>query len=77
MLAVRRMWSYLTQRPWGAKELRRVRDQPGGQERLIAEADGIDYVIVNGTILRKHNENQLSEEDELPGKLLRGGRARS
>lgn len=59
----------------GAKELRRVRDQPGGQERLIAEADGIDYVIVNGTILRKHNENQLSEEDQLPGKLLRRGRA--
>ena len=61
----------------GAGDLRRVYDQPGGQDRLIAEADGIDYVIVNGTVLRKHNENQLSGEDQLPGKLLRGGFAQS
>lgn len=59
----------------GDSPLKRVYDQPAGQDRLISEATGIDYVIVNGTILRKHNVNQLTAEDQLPGRILRGGQA--
>ncbi len=58
----------------GAGPLRRVQDLPGGGERLIADAIGIDAVIVNGVVLRRNGREQ-SDAHELPGKLLRGGRA--
>jgi N-acyl-D-aspartate/D-glutamate deacylase len=58
-----------------AGELRRVRDLPGGGERLIADAFGIDKVIVNGVVLRSNGENQVTAGGPLPGALLRGGTA--
>ncbi|OUS10181.1 hypothetical protein A9Q90_01750 [Gammaproteobacteria bacterium 54_18_T64] len=56
-------------------KLQRVYDQPAGQDRLIAEAFGIEAVIVNGTLLRQQNEDQLDPEGPLPGQLLRGAKA--
>jgi N-acyl-D-amino-acid deacylase len=58
----------------GAGPLRRVQDLPGGGERLICDAIGIDAVIVNGVVLRRNGQDQVGVHD-LPGKLLRGGRA--
>jgi N-acyl-D-amino-acid deacylase len=59
----------------GASELRRVHDLPGGGERLIADASGIDKVVVNGVVLRSMNKDQLKADGALPGRLLRGGAA--
>ncbi len=56
-------------------KLDRVYDQPAGQDRLIAEAFGIESVIVNGTLLRQQGEDQVDPKGELPGQLLRGGKA--
>lgn len=56
-------------------KLERVYDQPAGQDRLIAEAFGVESVIVNGTLLRQQGEDQIDPTGELPGKLLRGGAA--
>jgi N-acyl-D-aspartate/D-glutamate deacylase len=56
-------------------KLDRVYDQPAGQDRLIAEAFGIESVIVNGTLLRQWGEDQLDPRGKLPGQLLRGGKA--
>ncbi|MEZ4327485.1 MAG: amidohydrolase family protein [Polyangiales bacterium] len=53
--------------------LRRVRDLPGGAERLEADAIGVDAVIVNGRVLRRHNIDQVGAAEALPGVLLRGG----
>ncbi|HIF09240.1 MAG TPA: amidohydrolase [Sneathiellales bacterium] len=61
----------------GAGGLERVHDLPGGVDRLISQASGIEAVIVNGTLLRQNNQDLLSANDTLPGKLLRGGRAAS
>ncbi len=52
--------------------LRRVHDQPAGADRLIAEAAGIDAVVVNGTVLRRHGTDQVDLAGPLPGQLLRG-----
>lgn len=60
----------------GASPLRRVYDLPAGKDRLVSDAFGIDSVIVNGVILRKNNEDFISRQGKLPGKLLRGGAAR-
>jgi N-acyl-D-amino-acid deacylase len=60
----------------GAGPLRRVQDLPGGAERLICDAIGIDAVIVNGVVLRRNGRDQLADS-ALPGRLLRGGRAAS
>lgn len=57
----------------GAGELRRVHDLPGGAERLISDASGIDAVIVNGQLLRQNNKDALDPKGDLPGRLLRGG----
>ncbi len=58
--------------------LERVNDFPGGSRRLISRSEGIDYVIVNGTILREHNEYAVDENaPKLPGKVLRSFRKRS
>ena len=59
----------------GDEPLKRVWDFPGGADRLISEAVGIDAVIVNGTILRQNNIDRVDVEGPLPGRLLRNGRA--
>jgi len=59
----------------GAGPLQRVGDLPGGADRLVSEAFGIDAVIVNGAILRRNGADALTPEDPLPGRLLRRGHA--
>jgi N-acyl-D-aspartate/D-glutamate deacylase len=51
----------------------RVYDLPGGADRIISEAKGIDAVIVNGTVIRQHDVDQVTPGAVLPGKLLRHG----
>ncbi len=59
----------------GAGPLRRVTDQPAGADRLVADAFGIDAVIVNGTVIRRNGSDAVDAAGPLPGHLLRGGRA--
>jgi N-acyl-D-amino-acid deacylase len=59
----------------GCSELRRVNDQPAGADRLIADASGIDAVIVNGTIIRRDGVDTVDGSGPLPGRLLRNGSA--
>ncbi|MCX7620344.1 MAG: amidohydrolase family protein [Acidimicrobiales bacterium] len=59
----------------GATPLRRVADQPAGQERLVSDAVGIDAVIVNGVLIRRDGTDVLDPSGPLPGRLLRGGSA--
>ena len=59
----------------GCSELRRVHDQPAGAARLVADATGIDAVIVNGVVLRRDDADALGPDAELPGRLLRSGSA--
>jgi N-acyl-D-amino-acid deacylase len=59
----------------GAGALRRVWDFPGGANRLVSDASGIDAVIVNGTVLRQNGHDRVAPDGRLPGKLLRNGRA--
>jgi hypothetical protein len=42
---------------------------------LVADASGIDAVIVNGVLIRRENQDQVKAEGPLPGRLLRHGRA--
>ena len=58
-----------------AGTLRRVYDLPGKADRLVADATGIDAVIVNGQLIRHHNADIVDAHGPLPGKVLRGGRA--
>jgi N-acyl-D-amino-acid deacylase len=60
----------------GPSPLRRVWDMPGGANRLVADASGVEAVIVNGTIVRRNGSDPLDGAGHLPGKLLRNGRAR-
>jgi N-acyl-D-aspartate/D-glutamate deacylase len=60
----------------GPSPLRRVWDMPGGANRLVADASGIEAVIVNGTVVRRDGQDVLDAAGPLPGKLLRNGRAR-
>ncbi len=53
--------------------LRRVHDMPAGADRLVADAIGIDAVIVEGTVLRRDGQDALDPAGPLPGRLLRGG----
>jgi len=55
--------------------LRRVYDLPGGADRLVADAIGIDAVVVNGALIRQHDKDVLGANDRLPGRVLRHGRA--
>ena len=55
-----------------AGELRRVHDLPGGADRLISDAHGIDTVIVNGTVIAQGGENTVAADADLPGQLIRG-----
>jgi N-acyl-D-amino-acid deacylase len=48
-----------------------VDDLPEGATRLISEPVGIEYVLVNGTIVREHNKDAVDPEGPLPGRLLR------
>jgi N-acyl-D-aspartate/D-glutamate deacylase len=57
----------------GASPLRRVHDLPAGAERLVADARGIEAVVVNGVLLRERNRDRLAPGAALPGRLLRGG----
>ncbi len=57
--------------------LQRVTDQPAGADRLIAEAAGIDAVIVNGTVIRRDGVDAVDPSGDLPGRLLRNGSAGS
>jgi N-acyl-D-amino-acid deacylase len=59
----------------GASALRRVHDLPAGADRLIADATGIDAVIVNGTVIRHNGRDTVDPHGPLPGRVLRGGRA--
>jgi N-acyl-D-aspartate/D-glutamate deacylase len=59
----------------GCSSLRRVNDLPAGADRLIADATGIEAVIVNGTVIRRANRDMLTAADELPGRLLRAAGA--
>jgi len=58
----------------GASKLRRVADQPAGAERLVADASGIDAVVVNGTIVREAGKTTVDADGRLPGRVLRSGR---
>ncbi len=53
---------------------RRVYDLPGGADRIISDAKGINAVVVNGTLIREDGVDQVAPGD-LPGKLLRHGHA--
>ena len=57
-----------------AGPLRRVHDQPGGADRLVADGLGIDAVIVNGQLIRRDGKDAVDPEGALPGRLLRHGR---
>ncbi len=62
----------------GAGPLRRVRDLPAGADRLVADAIGIDAVLVNGVAVRRSGRDAVDPGGPLPGALLRprGARAR-
>jgi N-acyl-D-aspartate/D-glutamate deacylase len=59
----------------GHSSLRRVRDFPGGAERLVSDAIGVEAVVVNGSVLRRRDEDRFDAGDDLPGRVLRGGHA--
>lgn len=59
----------------GPGPLKRVYDLPAGADRLVAEANGIEAVIVNGRLVRQDNKDMVAANDKLPGRLLRHGRA--
>lgn len=61
----------------GASGLRRVRDLPAGADRLVADATGIEAVVVNGTLLRERGRDTVDPQGALPGRLLRNGAARA
>jgi N-acyl-D-aspartate/D-glutamate deacylase len=61
----------------GAGKLRRVHDMPAGADRLVADASGVDGVIVNGTVIRRQGRDVVDPEGPLPGKVLRSGAASS
>ncbi len=54
---------------------RRVYDLPGGADRIISDAKGIKAVVVNGTVIRQDDVDQVAPGPNLPGSLLRHGHA--
>ena len=56
----------------GCSRLRRVHDFPARAERLVADAQGIRAVIVNGVVIRQEGHD-VDLGDGLPGRVLRGG----
>jgi N-acyl-D-aspartate/D-glutamate deacylase len=59
----------------GCSSLRRVHDLPGGTERLVADAFGVNAVVVNGVVVREGGRDAVKPDGALPGRLLRGGKA--
>lgn len=59
----------------GAGGLERVYDFPGGADRLISKERGVRAVVVNGTVLRENGMDAVSPDGDLPGNVLRNGRA--
>ena len=59
----------------GCSDLRRVRDQPANADRLVADATGIDAVVVNGRTIRQAGRDVVDGAGALPGRLLRNGTA--
>ena len=57
----------------GASSLRRVHDLPAGGDRLVADAYGIEAVIVNGRVIRSGGKDIGGSDQRLPGRVLRGG----
>jgi N-acyl-D-aspartate/D-glutamate deacylase len=55
----------------GCSPLRRVRDLPGGADRLVSEAEGIRAVVVEGTPIREDGRDAVDPEGPLPGRILR------
>jgi N-acyl-D-aspartate/D-glutamate deacylase len=53
--------------------LRRVNDLPAGADRLVADAEGVRAVIVNGRVLREDGRDRQAADGPLPGTVLRGG----
>jgi N-acyl-D-amino-acid deacylase len=54
----------------GSPERPEIRyDLPGGGRRLVTPAEGIEYVVVNGTVLYEHG----AHTGALPGQVLRAG----
>jgi N-acyl-D-aspartate/D-glutamate deacylase len=58
----------------GCGPLERVHDLPGGADRVVSRAYGVDAVIVNGVVLREGGLDRVDPDGPLPGRLLRGGR---
>jgi N-acyl-D-amino-acid deacylase len=56
----------------GCSPLERVHDFPGGADRLVSSAYGIEAVIVNGIPIREQGRDVVDPEGELPGQVLRG-----
>ncbi|MFI5367024.1 MAG: amidohydrolase family protein [Candidatus Binatia bacterium] len=56
----------------GASKLRRAYDLPANADRLVADATGVEAVIVNGHVIRNAGRDVVDPEGPLPGKLLRG-----
>ena len=61
-------WSRSTPTRSAPSPVERVRDLPGGADRLIARSPGVEHVWVNGTAIRREGEDL----DARPGALLRG-----
>ncbi|HTO07930.1 MAG TPA: amidohydrolase family protein [Myxococcota bacterium] len=57
----------------GCSPLRRVYDLPAGQDRLVADAEGMRAVVVNGVLLRENGRDAVDPAGKLPGRVLRGG----
>ncbi len=60
----------------GCTALRRVQDFPAGADRLVSDALGVRAVVVNGTVVREDDVDQVEPDGPLPGRVLRGGGAR-
>lgn len=58
-----------------AAPVRRVRDLPGGAERLVSDAIGVRAVVVNGRVIRRDGVDTLEGNEARPGALLRSGAA--
>jgi N-acyl-D-aspartate/D-glutamate deacylase len=58
-----------------AGPLRRVHDLPASAPRLVSDAIGVEAVIVNGVVVRRHGKDVLDATQPSPGRLLRRGQA--
>jgi N-acyl-D-amino-acid deacylase len=55
-----------------AGPLRRVHDLPGGADRLVSDAQGVELVMVNGVIIRREGRDAIASDGPMPGKVLLG-----